>query len=105
MIAYVGPDHDPLKDNKMVIIDAEDQVLLPGLIDGHTHILKRTGIEEFTKYVIPTGVTTVVTESLEIGTIAGIEGIQYFASGLACQPIRFYYTIAPLCRLTLSSEK
>jgi len=105
MIAYVGPDHDLPKKTQTFIIDAEGQVMLPGLIDGHTHILKRTGVEEFTKYVIPTGVTTVVTESLEIGTIAGIEGIKYFASGLACQPIRFYYTIAPLCRLTLSSEK
>lgn len=105
MIAYVGPDHDPAKNNQTFVIDAEGQVLLPGLIDGHTHLLKRSGIEEFTRYVIPTGVTTVVTETLEIGTITGIEGIEYFTRGLACQPIRFYYTVAPLCGLTLSSEQ
>ena len=105
MIAYVGSDQDSVKDNKTSIIDVEGQVLLPGLIDGHTHVLKRSGVEEFTKRIIPTGVTTVVTETLEIGTIAGKKGIEHFVKGLISQPIRFYYTVAPLCGLTSYSEE
>jgi len=36
MIAYVGPDHNPPKDEKTLVIDADGGVLLPGLIEGHT---------------------------------------------------------------------
>ena len=105
MIAYVGPDHDPPKGKKTLVIDADGMVLLPGLIDGHTHaISNRSGIEEFIKHVIPCGVTTVVTETIEYATIAGKDGIEYVVKGLEGQPIRFYYTIPPLCGLTPSEE-
>lgn len=79
-IAYVGPDHDPPKDAKTEMIDAEGMVLLPGLIEGHTH-LNRTGIEEFVRHVIPGGVTTVVMETIELGLIFGKEGMEYFIRG------------------------
>src|SRR4030067_1505495 len=77
MIAYVGPDHDPIKDEKTQVIDVDGMVLLPGLIDGHTHPLSnRSGIEEFIKHVIPCGVTTVVTEVMEYAFIVGKDGIE-----------------------------
>ncbi len=86
-------------------IDADGMVLLPGLIEGHTHLLSyRYGIEEFVKHVIPSGVTTIVTETMELATIAGKDGIEYVAKGLEGQPIRFYYTAAPLCGLTPAEE-
>jgi adenine deaminase len=103
MIAYVGPDQNPLKDDKTLVVDAEGMVLLPGLIEGHTHLI-RSGIEEFVKHVIPSGVTTVIMETIELGTIAGKEGIEYFVEGFKEQPIRFYYTVPPLCGLTPSEE-
>lgn len=102
-IACVGPDHDPQKDNKTQVIDADGMVLLPGLIEGHTH-LNRAGTEEFVRHVIPGGVTTVIMETIDFGLIAGREGIEYFVKGLEGQPIRFYYTVAPLCGLTPAEE-
>ena len=105
MIAYVGPDHEPAQDEKTEVIDAEGMVLLPGLIDGHAHLLShRSGIEEFIKHVIPCGVTTVVTETIEVATIVGKDGIEYVAKGLEGQPIRLYYTLPPLCGLTRPEE-
>jgi len=105
MIAYVGPDLNPLKTEKTLVIAAEGMVLLPGLIEGHTHALSnRSGAEEFIKHVIPTGVTTVVTETMEFAPIVGKEGIEYLAKGLEKQPIRFYYTIPAMCGLTPSEE-
>jgi len=104
-IAYVGPDHHFLKNQKTEVIDASDMVILPGLIEGHTHSVgNRYGIAEFVKHVIPTGVTTVVTEVMETGTISGKDGIEYSVRGLEGQPTRFYYTIPPLCGLTPSEE-
>ena len=103
MIAYAGPDHDPQKESKTQVIDAAGMVLLPGLIEGHTH-LSRSGIEEYVKHVIPSGVTTVIMETIDFGLIIGKEGIEYFVRGLRGQPIRFYYTVPPLCGLTPSEE-
>jgi len=104
-IAYVGSDQSPSKDEKTLLIDAEEMVLLPGLIEGHTHTASnRYGIEEFIKHVIPTGVTTVISETIELATIGGKDGIEYLVKGLEGQPIRFYYTVAPLCGLTPSEE-
>jgi adenine deaminase len=104
-IAYVGPDHDRAEGENVTVIDADGMVLLPGLIDGHTHaISNRTGIEEFTKYVIPTGTTTVVTETMEFAPIVGKDGIEYAVKGLEKQPIRFYYTVPAMCGLTPSEE-
>jgi adenine deaminase len=102
-IAYVGPDHDPQRDNRTQIIDIDGMVLLPGLIEGHTH-LSRSGIEEYVKHVIPSGVTTVVMETIDFGLIVGKKGIESFVQGLMGQPIRFYYTIPPLCGLIPSEE-
>ena len=105
MIAYVGPDHNFPKEERTLMIDADGMVLLPGLIEGHTHaISNRFGIEEFIKHVIPSGVTTVITETIELATIVGKDGIEYLVRGLEGQPIRFYYTVASLCGLTLSEE-
>jgi adenine deaminase len=105
MIAYVGPDHEPSKGDGVTVIDANGMVVLPGLIDGHTHtISNRMGIEEFIKHVIPSGTTTVVTETMEFAPIVGKDGIEYVAKGLEKQPIRFYYTVPAMCGLTLSEE-
>lgn len=104
MIAYVGPEADPPNNVKTVVIDAAGSVLLPGLIDGHTHIFDRLGIEEFVRHVIPSGVTTVITEMIELATVVGKEGFEYVARGLDDQPIRLYYTVSPLCGLIPSEE-
>ena len=104
-IAYAGPDHDPAKDEYTVVIDADGMVLLPGLIEGHTHaVSNRYGIEEFVKHLIPTGVTTVITEIMEPAIVVGRDGIACLMKGLEAQPIRFYVTIPPLCGLTSSEE-
>ena len=104
MIAYVGPENDFSRDQTTSILDAQGMVLVPGLIEGHTHLMNRCSIEEFVRHVIPTGVTTVITETTELGTILGKAGIEYLAKGLQCQPLRFYYTVSPLCGLTPSEE-
>jgi adenine deaminase len=105
VIGYVGPDHDPPKEENTLVIDVQGMVLVPGLIDGHTHaISNRSGIEEFIKHVIPCGVTTVITETMEYGMIAGKGGIEYVVKGMEGQPIRFYYTLPAMCGLTPSEE-
>jgi adenine deaminase len=104
MIAYVGLESPSAQNKGTQVIDAEGMVLLPGLIDGHTHIISRTSIEEFVRYVIPGGTTTVITETIELASIVGKDGIDYLVRGLEGQPIRFFYTLPPLCGLTSIEE-
>jgi adenine deaminase len=103
MIAYTGADSDPQKGEGTSTIDADGMVLLPGLIEGHTH-LNRMGIEEFTRYVLPTGVTTVIMETIEVGLVGGKRGLEQFAKGVQIQPLRFYYTLSPMCGLISAIE-
>ncbi len=103
MIAYAGADHGFLKGERTEVFDAGGMVVLPGLIEGHTHMSK-AGIEEYIRHVIPSGVTTVIMETMDFGLIAGKEGIECFVKGLEGQPIRFYYTVPPLCGLTPEEE-
>lgn len=104
-IAYAGPDPEPFCDEHTRIMDVKKMVLLPGLIEGHTHILNLTGIEEFVRHVIPSGTTTVVTETTELATVAGIDGIRFFVEAIKDQPVRCYYTLSPLCGISQSVEK
>jgi adenine deaminase len=105
-IAYIGPEEVSLNGEKTLAIDAEGMILLPGLIDGHTHaVSNRYGIEEFIKHVIHTGVTTVVTETMELASVVGKDAIEYLIKSFEGQPIRFYYTVPPLCGLTPSEER
>jgi len=103
-IAYAGPDADYIKDERTQIIDAEGMTLLPGLIDGHTHILIRSSIEEFIRCVLPGGTTTVITELIEFASFVGMMGIEPVIEGMKNQPLRFFYTIPPLCGLTPAQE-
>jgi adenine deaminase len=104
LIAYAGPDHDFLKGERTRIVDAAGMVVLPGLLEGHTHVATRCGIEEFVRHVIPSGVTTVITETIELASVTGKAGIEHLVKGLEDQPIRFYYTLPPLCGVTEAVE-
>jgi len=104
-IAYVGPDTDYYtEDGKTEVINAEGMTLLPGLIDGHTHVMIRSGMEEFIRHVLPGGTTTVITELIEFASVAGMMGIKPVIEGMKNQPVRFYYTLPPLCGLTPAQE-
>ncbi len=104
-IAYVGRDGDCPKSPQTHIFDASGKVVLPGLIDGHTHtVSNRYGIEEFVKHLLSTGVTAVITETMETATIAGREGIKCPVQWFEEQPIRLYHTVPPVCGLTTEEE-
>jgi adenine deaminase len=100
VIAFRGPDSSHAGDETRVI-DAGGSS--SGLIDGHPYH-QQDKHEEFIKYVIPGGTTTVITETIELATIAGKEGIEYFVKGLEGQPIRFFYVLPSLCGLTAVEE-
>ena len=58
--------------------DAAGRYVLPGLIDGHIHIeSSMLTPAEFSRVLLPHGITTVITDPHEIANVAGEKGIQF----------------------------
>jgi adenine deaminase len=91
-IAYVGQDQQHTIDSKTEIIDAGGKTVIPGLIDGHTHLSWLSTASAFLKYAMKGGTTTIVTETLEPFAVAGYEGIIDFLKSLSDQPIKILAT-------------
>jgi adenine deaminase len=91
-IAYVGKNPQDTIGPKTEVIDAKGKTVIPGLIDGHTHLAWLCTAAEFLKYAIKGGTTTIVTETLEILPVAGEEGITDFLESLEDQPVKILAT-------------
>jgi adenine deaminase len=91
-IAYVGNNAKDTIGPDTEIIDAAGRTVIPGLIDGHTHIAWMYTVDEFLKYVIGGGTTTVVTETLEPFPVVGYAGVVDFLESLKDQPIKILAT-------------
>lgn len=63
------------------VVDANNQYLVPGLIDIHMHIeSSMTSPSIFSEAVLTHGVTTVVADAHEIANVFGMEGLEAFFS-------------------------
>lgn len=91
-IAYVGQDVKDAIGPDTKIIDADGQTIIPGLIDGHTHIAWMFTPAEFLRYAMAGGTTTVVTETLEPYPVSGYVGVVDFLESLQDQPIKILAT-------------
>ncbi|WP_086314364.1 adenine deaminase [Enterococcus sp. 7F3_DIV0205] len=61
------------------VIKAENQYMIPGLIDAHMHIeSSMTTPTIFSKAVLRYGVTTVVADAHEMANVFGLEGLEEF---------------------------
>ena len=66
-------------DEAECVVDAAGKYIIPGLIDIHMHIeSSMTYPEEFSRAVLPWGVTCVVADPHEIANVFGLEGIKSF---------------------------
>ncbi|MGE5255505.1 MAG: adenine deaminase, partial [Hyphomicrobiales bacterium] len=74
------------------VLDASGRALVPGLIDGHTHLAWIYTAAEFVPFAAAAGVTTVVTETLEPFPMAGVAGVLDFLDSFRGQPIRILAT-------------
>lgn len=79
------------------VVDAKGKYIIPGFIDGHVHIESAMVTPaEFSRLVLPHGVTTIIADPHEIGNVSGTEGIQYMIEAAKSIPLDVYYML-PSC--------
>src|SRR6185436_2367563 len=78
-------------------IDLGGRYVCPGLLDAHVHIeSSMVPPAEFSRTVVPRGVTTVVTDPHEIGNVLGLSGIRFMLGDAAGLPLDVWVN-APSC--------
>jgi len=91
-IAGIG-DYDKAEE----IVDLQGNYLVPGLINGHTHIeSSMLHPARYAQAVIPRGTLTVVTDLHEIANVCGVEGIQFVMDWAQKLPLDMLF-MAPSC--------
>ena len=87
---YYICDDEPLESQE--VIDGQGKYMIPGLIDIHMHIESSMTVPgEFSKAVLPHGVTTVVADPHEIANVFGIRGIETMISNDTTLDIFSFY--------------
>jgi len=91
-IAYVGNDPDMAIGPRTTVIDAQGKTVIPGLIDGHTHIAWLYSAVEFLRFAMQGGTTTIVTETMEAFPVCGYDGVVDFMASVEDQPVKIFGT-------------
>ena len=99
-IAYVGKKAADSIGPQTEVIDARGQTVIPGLIEGHTHLAWLYSAYEFLRHVMAGGTTTIVTETFEVYPVCGYEGVVDFLESLMNQPIKIFGTVPAMISIS-----
>lgn len=95
-IAYVGKaDHTIGVDT--TVIDATDQYIAPGLMDGHMHVESTMlSVTQFAKIALTKGTTSIFMDPHEIANVFGSEGVRLMHDEGQQLPLNVFTTF-PSC--------
>ena len=97
VIVRVRMNNEECELPSTVIVDGNNNYLLPGFIDTHMHVESTMMTpENFGKAAITWGTTTAVTDPHEIANVLGIFGIDFMLESAKRSPLRIF-TLAPSC--------
>ncbi|ELZ18017.1 adenine deaminase [Haloterrigena salina JCM 13891] len=85
--SVIGPD--------TTVVDASDRVVLPGLIDAHTHADIQVTPERAAPAMLAGGTTSIVTETSGLGLLFGSRGVELTLERTADLPVTAYLTLPP----------
>ncbi len=90
-IAYLGPPAEGLIGPRTEVFDLDGDYLLPGLIDGHTHLDSMWLTSAFVERALPFGNTTSITEAAMIAAALGPEGVELYCREASGLPMRIFF--------------
>ncbi len=91
-IVGIGGEYDGVEE-----INLEGKYLAPSFIDGHVHIeSSMVTALQFSKAIVPRGVTTIIADPHEIANVKGLEGIEYILDSSEDLPLDVYIML-PSC--------
>ncbi|MFK7854863.1 MAG: adenine deaminase [Granulosicoccus sp.] len=97
LIASVHKPDETKNLTALKTVDAENAIVCPGLIDMHMHVeSSMITPQEYSRSVLPRGVTTAVWDPHELANVAGLDGIDYALKAAQAAKMRFL-TLAPSC--------
>ena len=90
-----------VKDGKIEAVtpcrDADDQYIIPGLIDAHVHIESSMLVPaEFARLAVVHGTTATVSDPHEIANVLGLQGVDFMINNGKQTPFKFHFG-APSC--------
>lgn len=91
-IACISQDAETRTGPDTQVIDANGMTVIPGLIDGHTHLGNYFSPTQFLPYAMAGGTTCMVTETTEAYPVAGIDGVMDFIESYQDQPVKVFNT-------------
>ena len=95
-IAYVGGPNPVLIGDATLVHDLDGRFLLPGFIDGHTHLDSICTVGEYARYALAYGNTTAVSEVAMIANAMGERGVGWFMEELDTVPMKVFVLAPPL---------
>ncbi len=99
-IAYMGQNADPAIGPQTQIIDARGKTIIPGLIDAHNHLTYFYTVDQFLRYAMRGGTTSIITETLEITFPLGYQGLLQILESFSNQPIKIFSTMPAMVSLS-----
>jgi adenine deaminase len=98
-VALVGPEAEARIGPATTVLEAEGNVIAPGYIDGHTHLDYLHRLDHYLQAAIPTGLTTVVTETIVLAAVGGYPAVEAFLAALPELPVTVLATAPTIAYL------
>jgi adenine deaminase len=103
-IAWAGDAPKNVDESKTLVIDAGGKTVVPGFIDGHTHMAWFTDAADFLKIAMKGGTTTLITETMETYPIQGSDGVKDFMAALKNQPVKVFFTVPSMVSISSKTK-